>query len=171
MYKIILLVLFCKIESSTARLMKSGGKPFFLTNIVLTIPNIVMQPTVEDVQQMLNQVVQCIILVSKGVAQWSKKSKVLKKTKKSKTPQEAAPIPDEDFVVEPESETPKPDALEGTDPEVTEASSVIEPEACEKNYYKAVSENKDIAKFASILSTSISSNKRVRYSLFWVFIV
>ena len=30
-----------------------------------------------------------------------------------------------------------------------------------KNYYKAVSENKEIAKLASLLSTSINSNKKV----------
>ena len=31
-----------------------------------------------------------------------------------------------------------------------------------KNYFKSVSENKEIAKLASLLSTSINSNKKVR---------
>ena len=35
-----------------------------------------------------------------------------------------------------------------------------------KNYFKSVSENKEIAKLASLLSTSINSNKKVRWEQF-----
>jgi hypothetical protein len=54
---------------------KKDSRPFFRTNATLVIPNIVMQPALDEVQQGLNKAVQSIISVSKGVAQWSKERK------------------------------------------------------------------------------------------------
>lgn len=104
-----------------------------------------MQPTLEEVQQMLNQAVQLIIRVSQRVARWNQGKKTSnEQIHESKSDLEA---------VETQIETGSVDNEErGGD---TETHT--------KNYYKAVRENKDIAKIASILSTSISSNKRVRF--------
>lgn len=41
----------------------------------LAIPNIVMQPTLDEVQQVVNKAVQMVVGVSKGVMQWSKERK------------------------------------------------------------------------------------------------
>ena len=54
---------------------KKDSRPFFRTNATLAIPNIVMQPALDEVQQGLNKAVQSIISCSKGVAQWSKERK------------------------------------------------------------------------------------------------
>uniref|UniRef100_A0A3P8Q8G2 Dynein axonemal heavy chain 5 n=1 Tax=Astatotilapia calliptera TaxID=8154 RepID=A0A3P8Q8G2_ASTCA len=44
----------------------------FSVNMTLSIPNIVMVPALEEVQQALNRAVECVVSVSKGVSQWSK---------------------------------------------------------------------------------------------------
>lgn len=44
----------------------------FRVDVVLSIPDIVINPALERVQEALNQVVECVVSVSKGVGQWSK---------------------------------------------------------------------------------------------------
>ena len=51
---------------------KRDHRPFFRTNAVLAIPNIIMVPTLDEVQQSLNKAAHLILSVSKGVAQWNK---------------------------------------------------------------------------------------------------
>lgn len=60
----------------------SGHHAIFRVNMTLSIPNIVMVPALEEVQQALNRAVECVVSVSKGVSQWSKEriSKVNKGT-------------------------------------------------------------------------------------------
>ena len=65
---------------------KHTSRPFFTTDIVLSIPNVVMHPSVEEVQGGLNKAVQRIIAVSKGVLKWHKAPAVLAESKKNKTP-------------------------------------------------------------------------------------
>nr|KAG5688729.1 hypothetical protein BaRGS_032064 [Batillaria attramentaria] len=113
-------------------------RPLFRTDIVLAIPNVLMQPSIEDVQMGLNKVAQCVISVSKGVAQWSKNRKKKKKIMKER---------------------------EGSFSEhgrmsVGEMSKSLVIETQKNNFYKAVSENKDIIKLAALLSTAIYENKR-----------
>lgn len=50
----------------------SGQQAIFRANVTLSIPNIVMVPGLEEVQQALNRAVECVVSVSKGVGQWSK---------------------------------------------------------------------------------------------------
>ena len=51
---------------------KRDHRPFFRTNAVLAIPNVIMVPTLDEVQQSLNKAAHLILSVSKGVAQWNK---------------------------------------------------------------------------------------------------
>uniref|UniRef100_A0A3P9J502 Dynein, axonemal, heavy chain 5 n=1 Tax=Oryzias latipes TaxID=8090 RepID=A0A3P9J502_ORYLA len=44
----------------------------FRVDVVLSIPDIVINPALEKVQEALNQIVECVVSVSKGVGQWSK---------------------------------------------------------------------------------------------------
>src|SRR5688572_25125088 len=44
----------------------------FRCNAVLSIPHIVMQPGLDEVQQSVNRAVQCILSVFKAVGQWGK---------------------------------------------------------------------------------------------------
>lgn len=54
---------------------KRDSRPFFRTNVTLAIPNIVMQPALDEVQQGLSKAVQHVLSVCKGIAQWSKERK------------------------------------------------------------------------------------------------
>ena len=48
--------------------------PFFRVDSVLTIPNVSIQPTIEEVQHAVNKGAQMIVGVSKGVTQWTKRN-------------------------------------------------------------------------------------------------
>ncbi len=59
----------------------SGGNPregpVFKVFAELSIPNVIIRPTIDEVQIYLNRVVQTIITVSKNISQWDKdRSKV-----------------------------------------------------------------------------------------------
>lgn len=51
---------------------KKGAHPIIRTNINLSIPNIIMTPSLDEVQQTLNKAVDFVVKVMKGVRQWSK---------------------------------------------------------------------------------------------------
>lgn len=60
-------------EADSASRQKSGGQqPIFRAGVCLSIPNIVMMPALEGIQQALNKAVEYVVSVSKGVGQWSK---------------------------------------------------------------------------------------------------
>lgn len=44
--------------------------PLFKADIILAIPNVVMRPTLEDIQSSLNKSVQVILKMSESVPQW-----------------------------------------------------------------------------------------------------
>ncbi|XP_074653701.1 dynein axonemal heavy chain 8-like [Tubulanus polymorphus] len=44
--------------------------PFFIASITLSIPNVVMQPNLDEIQHALNLVSQCVLEVSRGICQW-----------------------------------------------------------------------------------------------------
>uniref|UniRef100_A0A2C9JCN9 AAA+ ATPase domain-containing protein n=1 Tax=Biomphalaria glabrata TaxID=6526 RepID=A0A2C9JCN9_BIOGL len=139
---------------------KRDSRPFFRTNATLAIPNIVMHPALDEVQQALNRAVHNIISVSGAVAQWSKERRKIVKPVKVDQSQLADGLERRGSVVSlAPSEAShvdnfgkKTDGVES----VRSYNIVQQP----KNYWKSVSENKEIAKLASLLSTSINSNKK-----------
>jgi dynein heavy chain len=44
--------------------------PFFSAEIVLSVPNIIMSPTLDEMQQAINKVVGMVLGVSRGVTRW-----------------------------------------------------------------------------------------------------
>uniref|UniRef100_A0A2K6PWZ9 Dynein axonemal heavy chain 5 n=1 Tax=Rhinopithecus roxellana TaxID=61622 RepID=A0A2K6PWZ9_RHIRO len=138
-------------DSNSASNMKQNSLPIFWASVTLAIPNIVMAPALEDVQQTLNKAVECIISVPKGVRQWS--SELLSK-KKIQERKMAALQSNEDSDSDVEiGENELQDTLE--------IASVNLPIPVQtKNYYKNVSENKEIVKLVSVLSTIINSTKK-----------
>uniref|UniRef100_A0A8C8BCP0 Dynein axonemal heavy chain 5 n=1 Tax=Otus sunia TaxID=257818 RepID=A0A8C8BCP0_9STRI len=103
---------------------KRSAHPIIRTSINLSIPNIVMTPSLDEVQQTLNKAVDSIVKVMKGVGQWSKEriSKVYS---------------------------------------VSDGASLsLSDPVQSQNYFKSVSENKEIIKLVSLLSTAINSTKR-----------
>ena len=73
--------IFCCISDSSSNDAKKDSCPFFRCNAVLSIPNIIMQPALDEVQQVVNKAAQMVVSVSKGVAQWSKERKKVSKSK------------------------------------------------------------------------------------------
>lgn len=59
-------------ENDHSNKQKQSSHPIFRTNITLSIPNIIMIPALDEVQQALNKTVDYIVSVSRGVGQWSK---------------------------------------------------------------------------------------------------
>ena len=60
-------------ESDPGSRGKGGGQlPIFRASVTLSIPNILMVPGLDEVQQALNRAVECVVSVSRGVGQWSK---------------------------------------------------------------------------------------------------
>uniref|UniRef100_A0A669PBP7 Dynein axonemal heavy chain 5 n=1 Tax=Phasianus colchicus TaxID=9054 RepID=A0A669PBP7_PHACC len=121
--------IFSKLENHNASKKKTSARPIIKTSINLSIPNIVMKPSLDEVQQTLNKTVDSIVKVMKGVGQWSQEriSKVCLYNYRA-------------------SDT---------------ASLSLSESAQSKNYFKNVSNNKEIIKLVSLLATAINSTKKV----------
>nr|XP_034491996.1 dynein heavy chain 5, axonemal [Marmota flaviventris] len=138
-------------DSNSASKAKQNNLPIFRANVTLAIPNIAMAPALEDVQQTLNKAVECIVSVPKGVRQWSREPSSKKKAHERKM---AALQNNEESDSDVEMED---NELQ----ETIEVASVTLPIPVQpKNYYKNVSDNKEIIKLVSVLSTIISSTKK-----------
>ncbi|KAA8591569.1 hypothetical protein FQN60_016943 [Etheostoma spectabile] len=116
----------------------SGQQAIFRVNVTLSIPNITMVPALEEVQQALNRAVECVVSVSKGVSQWSKE----RISKRKMNERRMAAL--------------KRDSSESE----SEDGATTYRSLAARNYYKSVSENKEIVKLVSVLSTCISATKK-----------
>eukprot|EP00079_Xenopus_tropicalis_P026874 XP_012820905.1 PREDICTED: dynein heavy chain 5, axonemal [Xenopus tropicalis] len=135
---------------------KINGQPIFKANITLAIPNIIMVPALDEVQQTLNKAVENIVNVSKGVGQWSKERMSKKNILERKITAMRGNSNDsdsEDVIVEAGGRS--------THENISEVASISTVAFVHnKNYFKNVSENKEIVKLCSVLSTSINSTKK-----------
>ncbi len=122
--------------------------PIFKSYALLAIPTIRLHPNLDDIQINLNKAVQSIINVSKRVRQWTKNQALLLKRKNSVFQGRRSVFEDE--------------------PEANLAAN--------KNYLKAVLENKDVAKLSALIATSITSIKNeaasgtdtfIKYNFIW----
>ncbi|XP_071957897.1 dynein axonemal heavy chain 5-like isoform X2 [Antedon mediterranea] len=133
--------------------------PFFRCNVTLSIPNITMQPALDEVQQAINKAAQMVLAVSKGISQWTKERKP-KAKREAEARAEAA------------HETNRRNSLTSIAPSESSRSDLVSkrgkggedssniPPVQTKNYFKSVSENKDVAKLVAPLSTCINSTKK-----------
>ncbi|XP_059863189.1 dynein axonemal heavy chain 5 [Delphinus delphis] len=154
-------------DSNSTSKMKQNVLPIFRASITLAIPNITMAPALEDIQQTLNKAVECIVTVTKGVRQWNSELWSKKKMHERKM---AALQSNEDSDSDVEVGENEPQ-------DTFEIASVNLPIPVQnRNYYKKVSDNKEILKLVSVLSTIISSTKKEviastdcfkRYSHIW----
>ncbi|XP_052229952.1 dynein axonemal heavy chain 5-like isoform X5 [Dreissena polymorpha] len=137
---------------------KRDNRPFFKTFATLAIPNIVMTPGLDDVQQGVNKAAQMVVSVSKGVSQWNKDRK--------RASNERPHSGDREGHHERRPSVGSVAASEGSHGEKRKPEMDREPTnytnftTTTKNYYKNVSENKEVAKLVSLLSTSINSTKK-----------
>ena len=116
------------------------GEIIFVLNTYLSLPNIEVQPAVDEIQKMLNTVGQTVLSVNKGVSQW----KNVKQQNSSKTSEfvptlETVPEKRKLYI---QNKVEKP---------------LIKEQAT--NFYKIVSESKDVTKALGVLSTSMHGFK------------
>lgn len=125
---------------------KKDYKPAFKAKCVLSIPNIVMRPNLDDVQTAVNHVVQNILMVHKKVYIWGQKGR-----------KQVVPV-------EPEvGELAKPEAV-GSQMLAKASKILVDSPVSQtnyKNFYHLVADNREVAKLVSLLSTSINSTKRL----------
>ncbi|XP_032373613.1 dynein heavy chain 5, axonemal isoform X1 [Etheostoma spectabile] len=134
----------------------SGQQAIFRVNVTLSIPNITMVPALEEVQQALNRAVECVVSVSKGVSQWSKERISKRKMNERRM---AALKRDSSESESEDGATTYRSLAEGSTSDIS--ASVIQALPFQaRNYYKSVSENKEIVKLVSVLSTCISATKK-----------
>ncbi|MBN3299949.1 DYH5 protein, partial [Amia calva] len=127
-------------NGDSANKLKSTCQPIFRTSITLAIPNISM----------------CVVSVSKGVGQWSKER--ISKRKMSERRIAALKRDSRDSDSEDGEATYRSVADCSTSDISASMNHAIPFQA--RNYYKSVSENKEIVKLMSVLSTSINSTKK-----------
>ncbi|XP_033874388.2 dynein axonemal heavy chain 8-like [Acipenser ruthenus] len=103
---------------------------FLKSEIHLAIPNVVMLPSLDDIQQAINRFVHLILEVTRGVAQWGQE-RVIKIT-----------IPEENLNT---AKTSKEENI---------------PKRKLKNFYHSVAEHKDISKLVMLLTSSVNSLRK-----------
>ncbi|XP_027519575.1 dynein heavy chain 5, axonemal isoform X9 [Corapipo altera] len=144
------------LENHSASKQKKGTRPMIRTNINLSIPNIIMTPSLDEVQQMLNKAVNSIVKVMKGVGQWSKERRSKKKMLERRVAVLRCESRDSDSDDGMKETGKKP--IHDT---VSDAASLSSSDPVQsQNYFKSVSENKEIIKLVSLLSSAINSSKR-----------
>ncbi|XP_077576575.1 dynein axonemal heavy chain 5 isoform X2 [Stigmatopora nigra] len=143
-------------ENDSPRRGKSHSQQaIFRVNVTLSIPNVAIIPTLEDVQQALNRAVDYVISVSKGIGQWNKERISTKKMNERRI----AALKPESLESESEDQTRRQSLADGSGSDISANVNQATPFQA-TNYYKSVSENKEIAKLISVLGTSIVSNRK-----------
>lgn len=138
--------------------------PVFKCYAILAIPNITMQPALDEVQQSLNKAVQLIIGVSKHISLWSKERRGAKKAQDALVRRSTFNIEDENEDNEQTKNLVQGSDLEGeakshraTEDRPASPTTTVQTQ---KNYYKSVSDNKEITKIVQLLLTCINSTKK-----------
>lgn len=144
---------FVKTQPVSGREMNNAVMPLFKAFVTLQIPNITMQPALDEIQQSLNKAAQCVVSVSKGVSQWNKTCKALMKPEKkddsdneegvrSRSASNVGLSDDESRSdIAPHRRTGK---SHGDDSSTVVSMQFSPPKS---NYYKNVSENKEVCYF------------------------
>ena len=117
----------------------TAHSPLFKSDISLVLPNVVMSPTLDEVQQGLNQAVGLITALTRKVIRWGQ--------------EKHTPKP-------PEGEKP----LHSRTDIRTRSRVLIQSQTTSiqlKNYHRPVSEHKEVMKMVNALSTAINSTKKL----------
>ncbi|XP_075937501.1 dynein axonemal heavy chain 5 isoform X2 [Anarhichas minor] len=150
------LIHFLAEGDSPSRVKNSSQQAIFRVNVTLSIPNIAMLPALEEVQQALNRAIECVVSVTKGVSQWSKErisKRKMNERRMAAVKQDCSESESEDGA------TTYRSLADGSTSDIS--ASVIQAIPFQaRNYYKSVSDNKEIVKLVSVLGTSISSTKK-----------
>ena len=138
-------------ESADQR--KSDHRPAFKVQLALAIPNVMLKPRLEEIQKSLNATVQCIVGVHKYVYQWGQ-------AREGTQGQLGGDIQGASMA----QVSAAPGQLSATSTVMQASQSQLVAAAAKKptdlrNFFRSVSEHKEVAKLVSLLSTTFSSAK------------
>ncbi|XP_074845897.1 dynein axonemal heavy chain 8 [Carettochelys insculpta] len=119
---------------------------FLKAEVHLAIPNVVMVPSLDDIQQAINRMIQLTLEVSRGVAQWGQQHL-----------QKSSILLDRNVPIVSSS----PSMVAGK-PAKKEEKVLDEafPVRKQRNFYPGVAEHKDISKLVVLLSSSVNSVRK-----------
>lgn len=147
----------------------------FRSDVVLAIPNVTMQPALDEIQQAINKAAAMVVYVSKGISQWDEMCRALNKGKEP-TKEQHLRVKEND--VETQSQRSRGPSFSSAHDDgasdqggpsrgktsIREHSVMILPPptttAQKKTYFKNVAENKEVAKLLSLMQTIINSQKK-----------
>ncbi|XP_010846995.1 PREDICTED: dynein heavy chain 8, axonemal [Bison bison bison] len=118
---------------------------FLKSEVHLAIPNVVMVPSLDDIQQAINRMIQLTLEVSRGVAHWGQQSRHIKR------------------VISSTSRTTMDVAHSSPGKQLKKEERSFEemiPARKLKNFYPGVAEHKDISKLVLLLSSSVNSLRK-----------
>ncbi|XP_059138117.1 LOW QUALITY PROTEIN: dynein axonemal heavy chain 8 [Peromyscus eremicus] len=119
---------------------------FIKTEVHLAIPNVVMVPSLDDIQQAINRMIQFTLEVSRGVAHWGQQQ-----VRRIKS------IPNNTSRTGTDQNHPSTGKLLKREDRSFEE---IIPARKLKNFYPGVAEHKDISKLVLLLSSSVNSLRK-----------
>ncbi|KAM9382937.1 dynein axonemal heavy chain 8 [Phaethornis superciliosus] len=122
---------------------------FLKAEVHLVIPNVVIVPSLDDMQQAINRVIHLVLEVSRGVAQWGQKhlQKSCLKRESTTRPVSSGPASRRKTI----TKWAKQSQRGATDAHVRKL----------RNFYSGVSGHEDISKLVSLLSSSVNSVREV----------
>ncbi|XP_048203785.1 dynein axonemal heavy chain 8 isoform X1 [Perognathus longimembris pacificus] len=116
---------------------------FIKSEVHLAIPNVVMVPSLDDIQQAINRMIQLTLEVSRGVAHWGQ--------------QQVRQIKP---VIASGSRTDQTHPSTGKQKKDERSFEEVIPARKLKNFYPGVAEHKDISKLVLLLSSSVNSLRK-----------
>ncbi|KAM7319109.1 hypothetical protein ACRRTK_022221 [Alexandromys fortis] len=119
---------------------------FIKTEVHLAIPNVVMVPSLDDIQQAINRMIQFTLEVSRGVAHWGQQQVRKNKSSPNSTSRTA-------------NDQNHPSTGKLLKKEERSFEETI-PARKLKNFYPGVAEHKDISKLVLLLSSSVNSLRK-----------
>lgn len=137
---------------------KTSRQPLFSSNVLLSLPNVVMRPSLDDIQQAVNQGVQLIVGVTKEVYLWGQ-DRTEFENKETSSSLQCRSDPNR-FVCE--------FSIYGNQCycimyRILRSGSIVVAinQKTLRSYHRVVSEHKEVIKLSSLLSSSINSTKRM----------
>ncbi|XP_040468168.1 dynein heavy chain 8, axonemal [Falco naumanni] len=121
--------------------------PFLKAEVHLAAPNVVMVPSLDEIQQAVNRMIQLILEVSRGVAQWGQRHLQNSRLQAESSTQQVSSAG---------FGSPQKVAKEGE----KGAEDVIVIRKL-RNFYSVVAEHEDISKLVLLLSSSVNSIREV----------
>ncbi|ELK00339.1 Dynein heavy chain 8, axonemal [Pteropus alecto] len=123
---------------------------FIQTEVHLAIPNVVMIPSLDDIQQAINRMIQLTLEVSRGVAHWGQQQTRHIKSVITGSPSRTT------------ADLTHPSIGKQFKKEERSFEEII-PARKLKNFYPGVAEHKDISKLVLLLSSSVNSLRKVAH--------